>query len=379
MSQFDIVIRNGRIFDPASARDGVGDIGILDGRVAAVGTDLPVEDALEVIEADGRIVAPGLIDFHAHAFVPGLGLGLDLDPVCMASGVTTFVDAGSTGAGNFALLKEFVVDRALVDVKAFVHIASIGLADEAVGESTYLDLHDVDRTAACCRAHPDVVLGVKVRLGRDNVGANGLKPLEMAKAAAKKAGNLPVIIHVTDPVAPYSEILPMLDGGDIVSHYLQAAGQGLLDPDGTVCRAAWEARKRGVVFDVCHGMRHLNFAIARASMAQGFLPDVLSTDLTRNSANGIAKHLPNVMSKFLCLGLTLEQVFRSVGATPARLMGCADEKGTLREGAVADVALFDLREGSFDFVDSQGEVIVGDRRLDPAMTIKSGRIAWERV
>lgn len=378
MAQFDIVIRNGRVMDPGSSRDGIGDICISNGRIVESNSNLAAEDAVEVIDAKGLLVTPGLIDLHAHACIPGLGLGLDLDPVCLSTGVTTLVDGGSTGAATFPLLQEFIIERAQVDVIAFVHISSIGQMDEEVGESTYLDLHDVDRAVAICREYPQLIVGVKVRLGRDNVGTNGLVPLELAKEAARRGGGVPVMVHVTDPVVPYAEILSRLDGGDVVSHYLQASGTGLLDEDGLVCRAAWRARDRGVVFDVCHGRRHLNFKIARASLSQGFPPDVLSTDLTRISALGIAKNLPYVMSKFLCLGQTLQQVLEAVTATPARLLSINRRKGHLNAGATADVALFTVREGTFEYTDSQDEVIIGNQILEPEMTIKSGRVAWRR-
>ena len=201
--RYDLLVKGGRVIDPAAGMDTIATIGVSNGRIAAVGPDLATADAWQTIDADGRIVAPGLIDFHAHAlFLCGIGLGAKLDDVCGRSGVTTFVDAGSAGAAAFPVLQESLIDTAATRVLVFLHISTIGLADLDVGEATYLDLLQPGRAAAMAQAHPELIVGIKVRQEAAIVGTNGLEPLRRAKEAAAKAGGLATMVHVTDLPVP---------------------------------------------------------------------------------------------------------------------------------------------------------------------------------
>ncbi len=373
-----MVIKGGRVIDPASGLDARSDIGITGEKIVEVAPGLNVADAGEVIHADGLIVTPGLIDFHAHAMMlGGIGLNSDLDMVCNSTGVTTFVDGGSTGAATFPVFKEFLIDRADTRLRAFLHISTTGIADLDVGESTYLNLHDPERAAETAKNHPDLIVGIKARVQKEVVGENGLEPLRLAKHAASLAGGLPVMVHVTNPPTPLQQILELLDSGDIVSHFLHGKEWGILDENNQLIDSVIDARKRGIVFDVGHGRHHVDFNVARSTINYGFLPDTISTDLTRGGMAGIVKDFPHILSKFLNLGMTLSSVIACATVNPARLLGMGDKIGSLRKGAIADIALFELKSGVFDFEDAEGNNLKGDISLMPRHTIRRGKTVWK--
>lgn len=281
----DLLLTGGHVIDPASGVDGRRDVAFASGRVAAVDTAIPRETAREVVDVSGAYVAPGLVDLHAHAFIAGHDLGIETDPVCASTGVTTLCDAGSTGAANFAGLREYVMARAETRVLGFLHIAAIGLSHLGIGEHCYLDYSDPDLAAGVAREHRDVVLGVKVRIQTEVVAQHGLEPLRRGLRAAEAAG-VPVIVHVNNPPVEYAEVLALLRPGDIVSHFLHGRGSGILDGQGRVKDAVRAARRRGIVFDVAHGRNHVNFPVARRAFEQDFYPDTISSDLTRPGRAG---------------------------------------------------------------------------------------------
>lgn len=374
--KYDLLISGGRVIDPLAKFDGSADVGLKNGLVAEMEPDLDKAEAGRVIDASGLIVVPGLIDYHAHAFIGADNLGLALDEACLSTGVTTLVDGGSVGAATFKGFKELVIDRSRVRVLSFLHISSIGLADIAVGESTYLDLHDPERAAETARAYPDLIKGIKVRQQKEIVGDNGLEPLRRAKQAAKLAGGLPVMVHVTNPPVPLREIMDLLDPGDTVTHFLHGRGYGLLNDQGRTAEEAWAARERGLIFDTARGMSNFNFEVARVALADGFLPDVISTDMTAAGRAGIVKSLPHCLATFLTLGLSLSQVIEMSTLAPARLLGWDDRIGSLQLGRIGDVALFELVEAETEFIDAEGGRLVGARRLEPRYTISDGQVAW---
>lgn len=378
--RYDRVIIGGRVIDPAAGVDERVDIGIIGEKIADVKPDIDRADAGDVIHADGLIVTPGLIDFHAHAMMlGGIGLGSDLDAVCNSTGVTTFVDGGSTGAATFPVFKEFLIDRADTRLRAFLHISSTGIADLDVGESTYLDLHDPERAAETAKNHPDLIVGIKARVQKEVVGKNGLEPLRLAKKAASLAGSIPVMVHVTNPPSPLTEILDMLEAGDVVSHFLHGKEWGILDANHRLIDSVLEARQRGIIFDVGHGRNHVDFNVARTAIDAGFLPDTISTDLTRGGMLGVVKDFPHTLSKFLNLGMTLSPVIACATANPARLLGMEGKIGTVQKGAFADIAVFDLKSGTFDFIDAEGNTLKGDTCLLPCHTIRRGKTVWQHI
>ena len=376
---FDLLIKGGRVIDPAAGLDGKLDIGIAEGKISEISSDLDIAEAQEVIDAGKRIVTPGLIDLHAHAlFVGGYGLGSELDHVCRSTGVTTLVDGGSSGAATFPVFKELLIDSSETMIRTFLHISTIGLADLTVGESTYLDLHQPEQAAETAKAYPETIVGIKVRQQAEAVGNNGVEPLRLAKRAALMAGGIPTMVHVTHPPVPLKQILELLDPGDIVTHFLHGKGMGILDEDGKISACVLEARKKGILYDVGHGSNHLDFDIARLAIKEGFLPDTISTDLTRKNMIGVVKNLPHTLSKFLNLGMDLGSVIVCATNNPAHILGMEGSIGTIKKGAIADIAIFDMESGDFLFEDSQGNVLAGKICLTPISTIRKGKVTWQK-
>jgi dihydroorotase len=376
MMKFDLLIKGGRVVDEGCRIDGRMDVGVKGEVIAEVKPDLSPLEARKVIDASGLIVTPGLIDFHAHAFLQAYELGRETDPTCLSSGVTTLVDGGSAGAATFEGFKEFLIDQAETRVLAFLHISSIGLADLIVGESTYLPLLNPQRAAEMVVKYPGLILGMKVRQQKEAVGNSGLEPLRLAKQAASLAGGVPTMVHVTNPPVPLSQILELLEPGDIVTHFFHGRGMGILDDHQRVSASAREAREKGVIFDVGHGRNHLNFPVARKVLDEGFLPDTISSDLTRQGKAGVVRNLLHCLSKFLNLGMDLPAVLACATFHPARIMKMGDVIGTFKEGACADIAVLSLESGEFVFEDCDGNTLDGGLRLSPRYTIRKGKIAW---
>ncbi len=371
-----LVLRGGQVIDPAAGVAGTLDVRIRDGLVAEVGSDL-APDGDAVHDVAGRLVLPGLIDLHAHCFIGASDLGLRTDDVARSTGVTTWVDGGSAGAGTFEGLREWVLSRSRVRMFAFLNISAIGLAYLKIGELNHLAYADVDAAVGAARDHADLILGIKVRNQLEVVGQAGLEPLKRAVRAADAIGGR-VMLHCTNPPAPLGELLALLRPGDIVSHFLHGRGHGILDARGRVAREVRAARERGILFDVAHGRMHVNFQVVRAAFAEGFYPDTISSDLTSGGAAGCVKDLPTTMGKFLSLGMPLLEVVRAVTATPAAAIGRAGRLGTLQPGSVADVAVFELQEGAFDYEDAHGQRLTGRHRFVPVLTLRAGEIWWRR-
>lgn len=374
--KYDLLIKGGRVIDQALGIDGKMDVAVKGEKIAEIGPDLNPQEAQQVLNASNYIVTPGLIDFHAHAFIEAKELGLETDSTCLPSAVTTLVDGGSTGAATFEGFKEFLIDQTKVRLLAFLHISTIGLADLAIGEATYLPFLDPERTAEMAQKYPGLILGIKVRQQKEAVGNNGLEPLKLAKKAAHLAGGLPVMVHVTNPPVPLNEILELLEPGDIVTHFLHGRGMGILKENKRISSFVHEARKRGIIFDVGHGRHHLNFAVARAALEEGFLPDTISSDLTRRGRAGVVKNLLNCLSKFLNLGMDLPSVLACATNHPARIMKMDEIIGALRKGAYADIAILSLDGGDFIYEDSDGNKMKGQYRLSAKYTISRGNLIW---
>jgi dihydroorotase len=360
--------------DPGAGLTGALDVRIRDGLISEVAAGL-APDGDVVHDVTGRLVLPGLIDLHAHCFAGASDFGPRTDDVARAAGVTTWIDGGSAGAGTFEGMREWVLSRSRVRMFAFLNISAIGLAYLKIGELNHLAYADVDAAVGAARDHADLVLGIKVRNQLEVVGDAGLEPLRRAVRAADAIGGR-VMLHCTNPPVPLAELLALLRPGDVVSHFLHGRGHGILDEKGKVSRDVRAARERGVVFDVAHGRMHVNFPVVRAAFAEGFYPDTISSDLTSGGAAGCVKDLPTTMGKFLSLGMPLADVVRAVTAAPAKVIGRAGKLGTLTPGAVADVAVYDLQEGSFDYEDAHGQHITGRHRFVPTLTLRAGEVWW---
>jgi dihydroorotase len=373
--KYDLLIRNGTLIDPARSIHAPLDVAFANGKVVEVAETLPVAQAREVIDADGRYVTPGLIDVHVHVF-PGVShFGIEPDPTCLARGATTVVDAGSAGADTFPGFRKYVIEVSQTRILAQLNIASQGMVTRDIGEFALPEYADVD---ACCRMieqHRDLILGVKVRLTKDSIvsESSGMIPLHRAREAADAAG-LPIMIH---PQAAWCEslddILKVMKQGDILTHCFHGMACGIIDEGGKVRQSVHDAIERGVIFDVGHGAGSFAWDVVETAMAEGILPKTISSDLHIYNVDGPVFDLANVLTKFLHLGLTLDEVFSRVTSIPAESVLLQDQIGTLAPGAWGDAVIFELREETCTLTDSQGQSRIGTQRLEPVTVVKAGR------
>ncbi|RUT95081.1 amidohydrolase/deacetylase family metallohydrolase, partial [Mesorhizobium sp. M7A.T.Ca.TU.009.02.1.1] len=276
--QFDLLLKGGRLIDPAAGLDAPRDVAIANGRVAAVDADIPADSAAQIVDAGGCIVTPGLVDLHSHVYWGGTSLGVDADRLAAKSGTTTFIDAGSAGAGNFLGFRRHVMERSKVRILAYVNISFAGIfgfsQTVSVGECSDLRLCEPREVVAAAREHRDVVVGVKVRSGKHAGGTSGIAPVDLALEAADQAG-LPLMAHIDEPPPGRSEVLPRLRKGDILTHCFRPFPNSPVFASGAVRPDMRLARERGVIFDIGHGMGSFDFAVARAMLEEGLAPDVI--------------------------------------------------------------------------------------------------------
>ena len=377
--RYELLLKGGQMVDPAQGIKGRRDVAFAIGRVAAVGSDVDPGLADRVIDVAGKYVVPGLIDFHAHVYWGGTSLGVVPDETCLPYGVTTVVDAGSAGCANFAGFRPLVMERSRCRVLAFLHVANIGLVYTGVPELANLGYADPVGAARCVAANRDVLLGIKVRVGRRATLINDHHALRLAVQAAEIAG-VPVMVHVGDSAITMPQILDTLRQGDIVTHCLTGHPNGIVDADLKLLRAVWDARQRGIIFDTAHGSTHVSFRVARAVLSQGFVPDVFSTDLAGgNVAGGCVKDMPTTLSKFLVFGVPFKEVIERATAAPAKLIGKEGELGTLRVGAMGDAAVLEVHEGEFEYQDSMSIYMTGSKRITCALTVKDGQVVASKA
>ncbi len=371
---FDLLLKGGRIVDPRNGLDEAGDIGFRAGRVAAVGADLPTDGTDDIRDVAGRIVAPGLIDLHTHVYVHGSWAGVDPDKVARASGAATLVDAGTAGAGNFAGLRHHVIEPARARILAFLNVSFPGLFGFApgimVGECLDLRLLHAGECLRVGRENADLIVGIKVRIGDSTSGTHGTDPLDIALEIAEELG-LPVMTHIGAPPPDIGKVLARLREGDILTHCFRPYPNALVDENDAALPAYLEARARGVVFDIGHGIRSFGFRSARAMMEHGYPPDVISSDVHALSIDGPAYDLLVTMSKFLNLGMSAVDVIRAATAAPAAAIGRSD-LGHLGVGAAGDAAVLHVEKGAFGFEDAVGERLMGDRRFALDLLIMGG-------
>jgi dihydroorotase len=369
----DVLLRGGDVLDPETGRRNRAGVRLRDGLVAGVGASLEADTGVRVVDVSGKLVLPGLIDLHAHGFWGITYDGLRVDAVAGRSGVTTWVDAGSSGAQTFPGFKRYVIDASRTRIVPLLNVCATGIIYRGVEEFNDLRHADVGFAIETILEHRDLIAGVKVRLGRSTVGDTDDSPLWLAREVADQT-ELPLVVHVADPPPTVPRILAALRAGDVVTHCFRANswGGGTVLLHGKIRPEIKDARERGVLFDIGHGGGGFSFDVARAALDQGFPPDTISSDLHQSSIQGSAKDLPNVLSKFLALGMPLAEVIRRATAEPAKVLRRTDGLGTLRAGAPADVAVFDLEEGEFEFSDVRGVRLKGAQRLTNMMTFCRG-------
>jgi len=369
---FDLIIKGGRLIDPFVGIDGVRDIAIHGERVAALEQEIDAAQAADVIDAGGQVVTPGLIDLHVHVWWGVAHLGIEPDPHCLRHGATTAYDAGSSGADTFPGFKKYVIDVSATRIKAFLHISSQGQLSRDIGELTDLRYADVKRAVRMCEDNREEIVGIKIRMSRDLVGDNGVEALKRAREACDATG-LPLMVHPNASPLSLKQILAEMRVGDIMTHCFHASDTGVLDGDRKVRREVHRALEDGIHFDVGHGAGSFSFEVAESALAQGLRPGTISSDLHRYNLHGPVYDLATTASKFLLLGWSLEEVIEKVTVAPARAMGMEGEIGTLKPGAWADVAIFDLRTGAFELMDAYGETRIGEQKLVPALTVRAGK------
>lgn len=375
---YDLLLRGARVIDPGRGLDAVADVAFAAGKVAAVGPQLNAGAAV-TRDLPGAIVMPGMIDFHAHVYPGGTSLGVDPDRLARRAGTTTWLDVGSSGAGNLAGLRDHVVGRSDTRILAYLHIGFAGIfgfsKEVMVGESWDLRLLEPAVCARVARENPDLVRGIKVRIGANTSGSNGITPLHLAIEAADLVG-LPVMCHIDRPPPTYAQVLEVLRPGDILTHCFRPAPNAPLHGDGRIRDACWQARERGVLFDVAHGMGSFSFAVAERMLEQGFAPDVISSDVHALCIDGPAFDNLETMSKLLALGMGLPDIVRAVTAEPARILRRPD-LGDLSPGSTGDATVLEVDEGTFELVDVTGEKRRAGRKLRLRAVVLGGRLWHE--
>ena len=370
----DLVLRGGRVIDPASGRNETADIAFGDGKITEIARDLPASGA-EIVDVRGLIVVPGLIDLHTHVYWGGTSLGVEAVEVARQSGTTTFVDAGSAGAGTFHGFRRHVIERSPLRIIPYLNVSFPGIfavsAAVTVGECADLRLLDPRECVSVIRANRDLIAGVKVRVGRNAGGASGVAPLDIALEVAEETG-LPVMAHLDNPPPSRLEVLARLRRGDILTHCFRPFPNAPAREDGHIREEVLEARRRGVIFDIGHGSGSFGFRTAEAMLTAGFLPDVISSDVHAISIKGPAFDQLMTMSKFLCLGMELTDAIRASTAAPAAALGRTDI-GRLEIGAIGDASVLELVEGVFEYRDVLGQVGAARQELKIRGLVVGGR------
>jgi dihydroorotase len=372
---YDLLLAGGRVVDPRQGLDQLADVAFLDGRVAEIGPSIDKGAARETRDVTGKIVCPGLIDLHTHVYWGGTSLSVQPEPVARRSGTTTFVDAGSAGAGTLNGFRKLVIERTEPRILAYLNISFPGIyafsGPVMVGECEDLRLLNARECLAVAEKNRDIVVGIKARVGSRAGGASGLAPLQLAVEVAEEAG-LPVMAHIDMPPPTRREVLETLRPGDILTHCFRPFPSSPVRPDGTVRPEMREARERGIIFDIGHGYGGFCFRAARAMLDAGIMPDVISSDIHVLCIDGPAYDVLAVMSKFMALGMSLNDVIRAATENPAAAMRRAD-LGTLEPGSAGDATVLELRDGRFAHKDVLGEVIMAENHLfNVGMVISGG-------
>ena len=379
--KFDLVIKGGDVLDPSQSLRGKRDIGIRWGTIEAIEPEIPAARALKMIDASGKLVTPGLIDLHCHVYPYGSAIGIPADELVQFAGTTTVVSAGDAGVNNLAALRRYIVAQSRSRIYAFVHIANNGLSAFPVAELYNIDNAQVEACAMALAENPDFLIGVKVRMSENVIFKHGIEPLKRAIQACEMCGwPAKMMVHIggVESTELMSNILDTLRPGDVLTHCFSGAPNVAgaftnIIRDGKLLPAALAAKQRGVIFDIGHGGGSFDFTVAELAIPQGCPPDTISSDIHVFSGNSPGvPYLPNVMSKFMTLGYSLEQVVTMATTAPAKIINRAPKIGTLQIGAPGDVAIMELVEGPVTFVDTRNNKRDGKVYLKPIQTVING-------
>jgi len=375
---YDLLLRNGQLIDPKNSINGKMDIAVLDGKVAKVAASIPSNQAKKIIDVTGLIVTPGLIDIHTHVFVGGKPetfadgfLSVSPDDFTLKSGVTTVVDAGTSGWRNFPVFKEHVIDKSRTRVLAFLNIAGNGMT----GSPTEQDVNDMDAymTSLVVKKNPEIIVGVKI----GHYEGADWAPFDRAIDAAAKS-NTPLFVECHLPQFSLEDQLKKMRPGDIITHSFEKIDERMpvIDEQGKLRSFVIDAQKRGVLFDLGHGGAGFWFSVAVPAMKQGLAPNSFGSDLHRFSMNAGMKDMMNIMSKYMAMGMSLQEVVERASWNAAKAIH-RNDLGSLTEGNVADIAVFRIREGNFGYTDAGGNVINGTKKLEAELTVRNGKVVWD--
>lgn len=374
----DILIAGGHVVDPARGIDAIDNVSIHADQITEP-TAHANHVSQQVIRADGCIVVPGLIDFHTHVFYEGTDASIPPDVGMLPNGVTTTVDGGTAGTANYELFHKQVIANSLVRIKSFLSVSPTGQATSKYDENQNPKYYDEEKMDFLFKKYPQELLGLKVRQSQNVVGELGLSPLKKALGIADRL-SCKVAVHTTDSPGTTDELVKLFRKGDIFAHVFHGKGSTVIGEDGKVLPEVKEARKRGVIFDAANGRNHFAFRTAQAALADGFMPDIISSDLTwltmfKQPTFG----LPWLMSKYLALGMKLSDVVAACTVNPAAAMDMTGEIGTLAPGACADVTILKLVDYPCDFADVAGDHHTGTKLLLPQATIRAGRLVFRQL
>ena len=372
---YDLVLKGGEVLDPSQQLRGKRDVAFKDGRVAAVADDIPREQGAEVIDLAGDLVVPGLMDLHGHFAYKLVPYFADPDPTNLPTGVTTAIDAGSTGWSNFPAFRSYVMERAETRLYAFIHLSSRGGMPGSLGIPDLEEIRyaRVDEAVECIEGNRDLLLGVKVRVSPDGTTLkNALPALEIARQICDRTRSL-LMVHVMDTPIPIAQVLEYMIPGDILTHIFHPGTHGALDESGHVRSEVRAAQESGIVLDTGSAVAHYSLPLSRTAIEEGLLPDAISTDVTIGWPNEPPGYdLPELMSVFLALGMSQEEVVKAVTVNVASAIGAA-ELGTLSVGSAGDAAVLRLEKGEFTYEDHVGNDVRTGLRFAPVLTVRNGK------
>jgi dihydroorotase len=372
---FDLLLTGGTVLNPATNTKQRLDVGITADRITAIDANLPRANAKKTLDVTDCYVTPGLIDFHVHSYWGVNPYGFNADPICLASGVTTTMDAGSSGSTNFLGFRKLVYEQSRTRMLAFVAMAQHGVLNDP-GELENLRFADPEGAAQAVAENRDVAVGIKVRMHKKSVGENSREALRMAVGTGE-ACRAPLMVHVGDTAISMEEIVDSLRAGDVVTHCYTPQQPSIIDRNGRLLNAVRKAQERGIIFDVGHAGGHFDFDLVRRAMGEGLLPDIISSDLhgrLKQPGFGVVGDLPIVMTKFLALGWSLERIIAACTINPARAVGWQDRLGSLEVGREADIAVLQVVGESVKLKDSVGGEMIALQRIAPRWTIRRGEV-----